>query len=99
MVQFAWSHLAILLIITQSHLVMQNIYDGLVWYVSRPARYMVALSPNTAHTTCRFLLPSCLIVCNDIMAYMFGFFFGRTPLILISPKKTWEVSTVQYLLQ
>ncbi len=24
------------------------------------------------------------------MAYMFGFFFGRTPLIKLSPKKTWE---------
>lgn len=24
------------------------------------------------------------------MAYLFGFFFGRTPLIKLSPKKTWE---------
>jgi phosphatidate cytidylyltransferase len=24
------------------------------------------------------------------MAYLFGFFFGRTPLIQLSPKKTWE---------
>ena len=32
------------------------------------------------------------MICNDIMAYMFGFFFGRTQLISISPKKTWEVS-------
>lgn len=24
------------------------------------------------------------------MAYMFGFFFGKTPLIQLSPKKTWE---------
>lgn len=24
------------------------------------------------------------------MAYVFGFFFGRTPLIQLSPKKTWE---------
>jgi len=31
-----------------------------------------------------------MIICNDIMAYMFGFFFGRTPLIKLSPKKTWE---------
>jgi len=31
-----------------------------------------------------------MIVCNDVMAYMFGFFFGRTPLIKLSPKKTWE---------
>ena len=31
-----------------------------------------------------------MIICNDIMAYMFGFFFGKTPLIKLSPKKTWE---------
>lgn len=31
-----------------------------------------------------------MIVCNDVMAYMFGFFFGKTPLIKLSPKKTWE---------
>jgi phosphatidate cytidylyltransferase len=37
-----------------------------------------------------FLLPASLIVINDIMAYFFGVFFGRTPLIKLSPKKTWE---------
>ncbi|XP_059438287.1 phosphatidate cytidylyltransferase 2-like [Corylus avellana] len=37
-----------------------------------------------------FLLPATLIVINDIAAYFFGFFFGRTPLIKLSPKKTWE---------
>ncbi|XP_020253010.1 phosphatidate cytidylyltransferase 1-like [Asparagus officinalis] len=38
----------------------------------------------------RFLLPASLIVINDIAAYIFGFFFGKTPLIKLSPKKTWE---------
>ncbi|MBA0658964.1 hypothetical protein Goklo_011136 [Gossypium klotzschianum] len=37
-----------------------------------------------------FLLPASLIVINDIFAYIFGFFFGKTPLIKLSPKKTWE---------
>eukprot|EP00924_Labyrinthula_sp_SR-Ha-C_P014076 maker-scaffold_56-snap-gene-1.77-mRNA-1 protein AED:0.02 eAED:0.02 QI:423/1/1/1/1/1/2/87/398 len=37
-----------------------------------------------------FLFPCSLVVCNDIFAYIFGFFFGRTPLIQLSPKKTWE---------
>jgi len=37
-----------------------------------------------------FLLPCSLVICNDIWAYIFGFFFGRTPLIKLSPKKTWE---------
>jgi phosphatidate cytidylyltransferase len=37
-----------------------------------------------------FILPSSLVICNDIFAYFAGFFFGRTPLIKLSPKKTWE---------
>jgi phosphatidate cytidylyltransferase len=37
-----------------------------------------------------FLFPVSLIICNDIMAYVFGFFYGRTPLTRLSPKKTWE---------
>ena len=35
-------------------------------------------------------MPLMMVIINDIMAYMFGFFMGRTPLIKISPKKTWE---------
>lgn len=37
-----------------------------------------------------FLLPCALVIVNDIAAYLAGFFFGKTPLILLSPKKTWE---------
>lgn len=65
---FGWTHVTLLIIVTQSHLIMQNIFEGLIW----------------------FLVPVSMIICNDIMAYMFGFFFGKTPLIKLSPKKTWE---------
>ncbi|GAM24789.1 hypothetical protein SAMD00019534_079640 [Acytostelium subglobosum LB1] len=41
-----------------------------------------------------FILPVSIIVCNDIFAYLNGFFFGRKfiqrPLMKISPNKTWE---------
>lgn len=37
-----------------------------------------------------FLFPAALIVTNDMTAYFFGRLFGRTPLISLSPKKTWE---------
>lgn len=37
-----------------------------------------------------FIMPALLIISNDCWAYIFGFFFGRTPLIKLSPKKTWE---------
>lgn len=37
-----------------------------------------------------FIFPALCVVCNDIFAYIFGFFWGKTPLIKLSPKKTWE---------
>eukprot|EP00205_Picochlorum_sp_RCC944_P003410 CAMPEP_0182617052 /NCGR_PEP_ID=MMETSP1330-20130603/40634_1 /TAXON_ID=464278 /ORGANISM="Picochlorum sp., Strain RCC944" /LENGTH=451 /DNA_ID=CAMNT_0024837147 /DNA_START=47 /DNA_END=1402 /DNA_ORIENTATION=+ len=37
-----------------------------------------------------FVLPCTLVIVNDIMAYFAGKMFGRTPLIKLSPKKTWE---------
>jgi len=37
-----------------------------------------------------FLLPAILIMINDTFAYFFGVLWGRTPLIKLSPSKTWE---------
>uniref|UniRef100_A0A8C2XMV3 Phosphatidate cytidylyltransferase n=1 Tax=Cyclopterus lumpus TaxID=8103 RepID=A0A8C2XMV3_CYCLU len=65
---FAWTHVTLLIVVTQSHLVIQNLFEGMIW----------------------FIVPISIVICNDIMAYLFGFFFGRTPLIKLSPKKTWE---------
>ncbi|KAL2916021.1 phosphatidate cytidylyltransferase [Polyrhizophydium stewartii] len=65
---FCWTHMALLLVVVQSHFIINNIFEGLIWFV----------------------LPVSLVICNDIMAYICGFFWGRTPLIRISPKKTWE---------
>nr|XP_028599513.1 phosphatidate cytidylyltransferase 1 isoform X2 [Podarcis muralis] len=59
---FAWSHVTLLIIVTQSHLVIQNLFEGMIW----------------------FLVPISSVVCNDIAAYIFGFFFGRTPLIKVA---------------
>lgn len=36
------------------------------------------------------VLPSFCIIANDTFAYIFGRALGRTPLIQLSPKKTWE---------
>ena len=36
------------------------------------------------------LLPASLVIVNDIFAYIFGVFLGKTPLIEISPNKTLE---------
>lgn len=66
--QFAWTHMILIVVFTQSAFTVANIFEGIFW----------------------FLLPASLIAVNDVAAYFFGFFFGRTPLIKISPKKTWE---------
>ncbi|GBC05929.1 hypothetical protein RclHR1_06500011 [Rhizophagus clarus] len=66
--QFAWTHMTLLLVVGQSHFIINNIIEGLIWFV----------------------LPVSLVICNDIFAYICGFFWGRTPLIKLSPKKTWE---------
>ncbi|KAK6492521.1 phosphatidate cytidylyltransferase 1-like [Huso huso] len=65
---FAWTHVTLLIVVSQSHLVIQNLFEGLIW----------------------FIVPISTVICNDITAYICGFFFGRTPLIKLSPKKTWE---------
>ncbi|MFS7933973.1 putative phosphatidate cytidylyltransferase [Helianthus anomalus] len=66
--QYAWTHMILFVVFTQSSFTVANIFEGIFW----------------------FLLPASLIVVNDITAYIFGFFFGKTPLIKLSPKKTWE---------
>ncbi|KAG8490186.1 hypothetical protein CXB51_016038 [Gossypium anomalum] len=66
--QYAWTHMILIVVFTQSSFTVANIFEGIFW----------------------FLLPASLIVINDIFAYVVGFYFGRTPLIKLSPKKTWE---------
>ncbi len=48
--QFGWTHMTLLLVVCQSHFIVNNIVEGLFWFV----------------------IPVCLVVCNDIMAYVFG---------------------------
>ncbi|KAL8515620.1 hypothetical protein ACS0TY_014349 [Phlomoides rotata] len=66
--QYAWTHMILIVVFTQSSFTVANIFEGIFW----------------------FLIPASLIIINDIAAYIFGFFFGKTPLIKLSPKKTWE---------
>ncbi|KDP39197.1 hypothetical protein JCGZ_00954 [Jatropha curcas] len=66
--QYAWTHMILIVVFTQSAFTVANIFEGIFW----------------------FLLPASLIAINDVAAYFFGFFFGKTPLIKLSPKKTWE---------
>ena len=66
--QFAFCHMALIVVVFQSTFLAENVFNGLLW----------------------FTLPCGMVVCNDCFAYIFGFFFGKTPLIRLSPKKTWE---------
>ncbi|XP_044267242.1 phosphatidate cytidylyltransferase, photoreceptor-specific-like [Tribolium madens] len=65
---FAWTHTLLILIVLQSYLVIDNMFNGLIWLI----------------------LPVSLVILNDIFAYLFGRLYGKTPLIKLSPKKTWE---------
>ncbi|KAL0353683.1 UNVERIFIED_CONTAM: Phosphatidate cytidylyltransferase 3 [Sesamum angustifolium] len=64
--QYAWTHMILIVVFTQSSFTVANIFEGISGF------------------------SSFLIATNDVAAYFFGFFFGRTPLIKLSPKKTWE---------
>lgn len=69
--QFAiltWTHLALILIVAQTYMVVKNIFQGIIWLVA----------------------PGAMIACNDMMAYIFGKWLGKTRLTELSPKKTWE---------
>ncbi|PIO38823.1 hypothetical protein AB205_0142210 [Aquarana catesbeiana] len=61
---FGWTHVTLLIVVTQSHLIIHNLFEGMIW----------------------FIVPISCVICNDIMAYMFGFFFGRTPLIKVDSR-------------
>ena len=63
---FAWTHVALLCVVTQSYLIIQNMFEGLIW----------------------FIMPIMMVIINDIMAYMFGFAMGRTPLIQVRIETT-----------
>ena len=48
------------------------------------------LNETIRHGLIWYVFSMTIITLNDIMAYMSGFFLGSTPLIILSPKKTWE---------
>lgn len=84
---FAWTHVALLIVVTQSYLIIQNIFEGNFFCLIVEKRFLIDVF---FLGLVWFIVPVSMIVCNDVMAYVFGFFFGKTPLIKLSPKKTWE---------
>ena len=60
--QFGWTHIALLIVVTQSNLIVQSMFEGIIW----------------------FLLSTTSVICNDIMAYMFGKEHG-TPALFAGP--------------
>lgn len=114
--QFGWTHVTLLIVVTQSHLIIHNLFEGMIWWVltctdSVPLNIK---GPLLLRSECilsgskmerewtqkllfiylnRFIVPISCVICNDIMAYMFGFFFGRTPLI----KVRWLTATCLWL--
>ena len=77
--------MALLCVVTQSYLIIQNMFQ----VTSTPL--LTFSHPSTPFQgLIWFIMPIMMVIINDVMAYMFGFFMGRTPLIQLSPKKTWE---------
>jgi CDP-diglyceride synthetase len=37
-----------------------------------------------------FVVPVTIVSITDMSAYVFNYYIGKTPLISLSPKKTWE---------
>ena len=35
--QFGWTHVTLLIVVTQSHFIMQTLFEGLIWWVSHAA--------------------------------------------------------------
>lgn len=85
--------MTLVLTVLQCGTMMYNLFQGMLWYVRQSLRARRTGLPQCAHHPAdlyRFLLPVSLVICNDIFAYIFGFFLGRTRLVAVSPKKTWE---------
>jgi len=66
--QFAYSQVALVIIVGQSSFMIENLFHGTVWWC----------------------IPALLVIINDIAAYICGKWWGRTSLIVLSPKKTVE---------
>ena len=63
----------------------------MAWYITSPClKCTHELMSNPFPIQAWTIFAFSIITINDIAAYMCGFFFGRTPLIVLSPRKTVE---------
>ncbi len=67
----------------------RSVYRGMagLLYITVPMFFLFCMYKTNSYIP---LVLLCLIWSNDTMAYLYGSFFGKTPLSPISPKKTWE---------
>lgn len=73
------------------YLLLGLAYLSLAWalFIDLKAIDPLAAIANTTIPVLPLFVLACMWV-NDTMAYLVGSFIGRTPLSVISPKKTWE---------
>ena len=99
---FAWTHVALLIVVTQSYLIIQvknnvtvfigrlsGIGEKLLDFIFFQDHFLNDLYffQNLFEGLIWYILPIMMIVVNDIMAYMFGFFMGKTRLIQVKINK------------
>ena len=90
---FMWIHVTLLVVVVQTNFILQNIYDGkkyfeIYWLIAFLTHWLIFILKFEGLIL--MIVPIMMVNCNDAAAYIFGFFFGKTPLIQLSPKKTWE---------
>jgi len=73
------------------YLLLGLVYLSLSWtfFIDLKARDPLAAAISTSLPVLPLFVLSCMWI-NDTMAYLVGSFIGRTPLSVVSPKKTWE---------
>ena len=83
----------VLFVLTLRRFTLRYQFQQLSWAL---VTILICVIQGAAHTAniyygmVWFLLPTLLVIINDISAYLFGITLGRTPLIKLSPKKTLE---------
>ena len=83
----------VLFVLTLRRFTLRYQFQQLSWAL---VTIIICVVQGAAHTAniyagmVWFLLPTLLVIINDIFAYLFGITLGKTPLIKLSPKKTLE---------
>ena len=86
--QYAWTHMILMIVFVPSSFLISNIFQGIIWFLLPCS--LIIINDMTAYLGGGFNAYEefAKVCCDNVIRI--GFCFGRTPLIKLSPKKTWE---------